>query len=92
MSRHSCRPISKTNEGKKQRSLSTVDLASLSIQLTRATKSLLAAFDETPERRSRAVVAHDAGAKTKLAADNRIRPSRNANCKFLRSHCQAERL
>jgi DNA-binding MarR family transcriptional regulator len=46
-----------------------VDLASLSIQLTRATKSLLAVFDETPERRSRAVVLHDASAETKLAAD-----------------------
>jgi hypothetical protein len=52
-----------------------MDFASLSIQLTRATKSLLAAFDETSERRSRAVVTQDASAETKLDGDNTIRPS-----------------
>jgi hypothetical protein len=54
-----------------------MDLVLLSIQLAIATKSLLAAFDETPERRSRAVVAQDASAETKLAADNTIRLCRN---------------
>jgi hypothetical protein len=70
MSRHSCRPISKTNEGKKQRSLSTVDLASLSIRLARARKSLLAAFDEKPEGRCQTVAAQDASAQIKLTADD----------------------
>ena len=54
-----------------------MDLASLSSQLARARKALLAAFEETPERCCQNVAALDPSAQTKLTADETIRLSRD---------------
>jgi hypothetical protein len=54
-----------------------MDFALLSIQLARARESLLAAFEQTPEGRSQAVVARDANPQTKLTANDTVRLSRD---------------
>jgi hypothetical protein len=54
-----------------------MDLSSLSTQLERARKGLLAAFEEKPEGRRQTVAAQNARAQTKLTADDTIRLSRD---------------